>query len=302
MKQRIWWIVLAVLVVIAIWYFFIRPYHLSVSFNTPEHPEIVYEHLNEWQLVSTDSLDISTVESYRPQMLKQKVIRDSTEYQYEWSIERENPSYTRVVVQIKDLENPILQKMKVLTGTGRLKDIALAHTKLIFEGLKNKSKSFRVHSFKDSIRESVYCAYIPLNGHITNKAIVMREHIIDVMGYIKDHNIPLAGNPFLEVTQWDRKTDSIAFDFCFPITKSDSLPTPPPAVKFKQTKKFSGLKAEFNGNYRNSYKSWYYLLENAEQRGLEIDPRPVEVFLNDPHGAGDPLNWKAIIYLPLKNQ
>jgi len=301
MKQRIWWIVLAVLVVIALWYLFLRAYHLSVSFNTPVHPEIVYEHLNEWPLAASDSLKISKVMATRPQTVTQKVIRDSTEYQYTWSIERENPSSTSVVVQIKDLDNPILQKMKVLTGTGNLKDIALAHTKSIFEGLKKKSKDFRVHSIKDSVRKSVYCAYIPLKGHITNKATVMRAHIIEVMGYIKDHNIPLAGDPFLEVTQWDRKTDSIAFDFCFPITRSDSLPTPPPPVKLKQTKKFSGLKAEFNGNYRNSHKSWYYLLENAEQRKLEVDPRPVEVFLNDPHGAGDPLNWKAIIYLPLKN-
>jgi effector-binding domain-containing protein len=301
MKQRIWWIILAVLFVTAIWYFFVRPYHLSVSFNTAEHPEIVYEHLNEWPLVAYDSLKISEVVATRPQTVTQKVIRDSTAYQYTWSIERKNPSSTRVVVQIKDLDNPVLQKMQVLTGTGSLKEIALADTKFIFDGLKNKPKTYRVHNFNDSIRESVYCAYIPLKAHITNKARVMRDHIIKVMGYIKDNDIPLDGDPFLEITRWDRKTDSIAFDFCFPITASDSLPTPPPAVRIKQTKKLNGLKAEFNGNYRDSYKSWYYLLENAEQRGLEVDARPVEVFLNDPHGAGDPLNWKAIIYLPLKN-
>ncbi len=46
------------------------------------------------------------------------------------------------------------------------------------------------------------------------------------------------------------------------------------------------LKADFNGNYRISNYAWYYLLDEAERKGLNISPTPIEVYLNDPHEGG----------------
>jgi len=130
----------------------------------------------------------------------------------------------------------------------------------------------------------------------------MRDNISVVMGFLKANDIPLAGDPFLEITNWERDTDSIDFEFCFPIKRTDSMPSPPDAIRFRSTRELAGIKATYKGNYRDSYKAWYYLLERAEPDNREFVPHPVEVFLNDPHGGTDPLKWKAIIYLPLKHK
>jgi len=113
--------------------------------------------------------------------------------------------------------------------------------------------------------------------------------------------LELQGDPFLQVTHWDQQTDSIAFDFCFPIRANDSLPVSE-VVKFKEVQAFTGIKTIFNGNYSISDKSWYWLLRHAENNNIEVDPLPFEVYKNDPHMGGDALQWEAEVYLPIKNQ
>ena len=57
----------------------------------------------------------------------------------------------------------------------------------------------------------------------------------------------------------------------------------------------------YNGNYITSDRAWYELLDDAERKNIEVHQTPVEVFYNNPNYGGDELNWKAEIYMPLKN-
>jgi hypothetical protein len=41
-------------------------------------------------------------------------------------------------------------------------------------------------------------------------------------------------------------------------------------------------------------------LDYAKKEGLEVEETPVEVFYNNPNMGADERNWKAEIYLPLK--
>jgi hypothetical protein len=300
MVKRVLWVTSALALLAAIWYFFLKPYHLSVGFNTPEASEVVYQHLLEWPVSAGDSLEINTLETEKPNSVIQQVERDSLKYRFNWSVERKAPGRTRVVARISALDFPLQEKLNLLLGTSSLKAAGAAQVRSVYQGLKNKSGSYRVHSFKDSLREPVYCAYISLKSQVDTKAAVMRSNIQKVMGYINQNELQLAGDPFLEITKWDRVTDSIEFNFCFPVVRTDSMPVPPREVKLKITQPLRGLKAEFNGNYRYSHRAWYYLLEKAGAESPEGGPQLVEVFLNDPHEAGDPLTWKALIYLPLE--
>ena len=127
----------------------------------------------------------------------------------------------------------------------------------------------------------------------------MLSNISVIMNYIKDNEIPLNGDPFLEVTHWDQEHDSIDFNFCFPIHIKDSLPDHP-EILFKETAPLHALKAVYHGNYKISDNAWYYLLDYAERKHLKIEDTPIEIYLNDPHEGGNSLEWEAHILLPLK--
>jgi len=80
--------------------------------------------------------------------------------------------------------------------------------------------------------------------------------------------------------------------------KKDSLPSGG-LVTFKQFEGGQYLKATYNGNYISSDRAWYALLDYAEQKGIEIEGKPVEIFFNNPNMGGDELKWRADIYMPL---
>jgi effector-binding domain-containing protein len=130
------------------------------------------------------------------------------------------------------------------------------------------------------------------------KAKNMLSNIATIMEYINSNEIALQGDPFLEVTSWDKQDETIKFNFCFPIEKSDSIPKNA-QLQFKTLAPFRALKAEFNGNYSISNNAWYFLLDYAERNNLNIRELPLELYLVDPHIGGDSMNWKALIFLPL---
>lgn len=120
------------------------------------------------------------------------------------------------------------------------------------------------------------------------------------MSYLKDNNIPLTGDPFLEITGWNIREDSITFNFCFPVEEKNDYPRSE-AIKFKKTEARSALKVTFNGNYKISDNAWYTLIDYARAHDIAIENLPVEIYLNDPHGGGDELQWQAEVYMPVKN-
>ena len=95
--------------------------------------------------------------------------------------------------------------------------------------------------------------------------------------------------------------DSINYNFCFPIIKSDSLPKHH-LISYKQQESVKALKATYNGNYITSDRAWYALLEHAERNAIKVSETPIEVFYNNPNFGGDELQWNAEIFMPLIDQ
>ena len=84
--------------------------------------------------------------------------------------------------------------------------------------------------------------------------------------------------PFVEVTDWQMAKDSVSFNFCNPIFKTDSLPEIP-GVFYKQIRARKALKAIYHGNYITSDRAWYALLNHAAKNQIEVDNQPFEIFL-----------------------
>jgi effector-binding domain-containing protein len=140
---------------------------------------------------------------------------------------------------------------------------------------------------------------VPLKGEQTEKAKGMMYNYSLLTQIMLKGNVELNGTPFIEVTNWNTKTDSLSYNFCFPIKKSDSLPGHPD-IKYKQYHSQKALKATYNGNYITSDRAWYALKGYAESHNISIDLTPVEVFYNNPNMGGDELQWKAEIFMPIK--
>jgi effector-binding domain-containing protein len=132
------------------------------------------------------------------------------------------------------------------------------------------------------------------------KANGMMQNYALLSNVLVENEVQLNGRPFLEVTQWNMETDSIRFNFCYPIIQNKNLPKYP-QLTYKEFESSPAIKAEYNGNYITSDRAWYILLDYARKQHLEVTGLPVEVFQNNPNMGGDELSWKAEVYMPLKS-
>ena len=162
-----------------------------------------------------------------------------------------------------------------------------------------------IDNFKVTITDGIqilpgtYCAYIPISTSQFEKAKGMMQYYSTLSKFLMDNNLETNGHPFLEITEWNQDTDSVSYNFCFPIIKSDGLPNNE-LIKYKKFKDIRALKAVYNGNYITSDRAWYVLLEHAKKNNIQVDKTPVEVFLTNPNFGGNELNWTANVYMPLK--
>ena len=295
-------LVLVALLIGLCWYLFIKDYNYRITFKTPHAPGTVYSALSEMRALKTDDVDSIYVSDKKPfEFIAFNMHYGDSVFNINWKIKRVNDSLTRLTGSIKDLKNSLKQNILI---PFKQTDFIKRNVKLsygLMNGLLDHKEEYKVSLASDSIVKvpSQYCAYISLESDIYQKATTMMSNISLIMSYIKGNEIPITGDPFVKVREWDVKSSKIKYDFCFPIKKPDSLP-PTKTIKFRNTEEFMALKAIFNGNYRLSDRAWYELIDLAEQRGIEVDPRPFEIYRNDPHSGGNELEWIAEVYLPVK--
>lgn len=297
MRNKIVYFVAFLLLGPLLWYLFIKPYDYSVSIMAKTFPGTINQSIKLWGqtnkntvlLEETDFLNID-------QQLK---FNDST-FQYQWKIRPLNDSITKIKVFIKDIDHSVGNRIKIpffeTDFEKRNKSTILDFNNMLREHLER----FKV-SILDSVQQlpDTYCAYIPTKVSQLGKAKGMMQNYPILSTVLVNSNVELNGRPFLEVTNWNRKVDSVTYNFCYPIVKSDSLPKND-LIKYKKFEGVRGLKATYNGNYITSDRAWYALLDYAKRNGMQVWERPVEVFYSNPNFGGNELDWIAEIYMPLK--
>ncbi|MEM7085059.1 MAG: GyrI-like domain-containing protein [Bacteroidota bacterium] len=302
MKKPIRSLLLLALVITGIWYFGLKKEHYQISFTTKQPPAIVFNQIKKWQ--GTKESGITSVNLYAEQRhsaISQTVQVGDSIFNFDWNFYREDDSTTKVDVKITDKKHWFSQKMQVPFSKNDFVKRSIRTVKVIGAEMVVEAKKFKVHSITDTIFEKRFCVFLPLKSAVNRKASTMLYSIGDLMGYINENEIELQGDPYLEVTEWDEEAGTIAYNFCFPIAKSDTLPASD-IVLFKESPSFRAIKAEFNGNYAIANKAWYYLLEYAERNQLKVKHLPTELYLDDPQSGGDAMNWTAHIYLPLADE
>jgi len=287
------------IVILAVWYFGIKEEHYQVLFTSSHPPGLIYDHISAWNSYATKDITSITVTSKIPfSEIQQNVQVGDSLFSYRWEISKKGDGKTRVTAYVRDEVNGFSQKLRVPFIKNSFVKRSVDNVQNIVSELKLKTQKFQVHSITDTIFSGGYCVYLSIESTVGKKARNMLSNIATIMEYINNNEIPLQGDPFLEVTSWDKHEETIKFNFCFPIQKSDSIPHDT-ELQFKTMAPLRVLKAEFNGNYSISNNAWYYLLDHAERNNLKIRELPIELYLVDPHVGGDPMNWKAHIFLPL---
>ncbi|MFD0863522.1 GyrI-like domain-containing protein [Sungkyunkwania multivorans] len=293
--KKLGFLVVGGILLIAVWYFFIYPADYVVAFNANALPGTINQTLKTWNgeidgdISKNDDLGSVT------QSLK---FNDSTHI-YQWKFEAISDTSSRVSVSIKDSEHSFMNRIKKPFGDISIEKRSASTAKDFYDYLNEHLEEFKITYDGESEIPTTYCAYISLSGKQVTKASGMMRNYNLLNGLLYHNGISLNGPPFIEVTYWDMKTDSINYNFCFPIIRSEKLPEHP-LVKYKRLFSKKALKATYNGNYITSDRAWYTLLHKAEELGLKAAPKPIEFFYNNPKFDADELNWKAEIYLPLK--
>jgi effector-binding domain-containing protein len=221
-------------------------------------------------------------------------------FQYQWKITPVNDSTTKIKVYITDEDHSLENRVKIPFSDTNFEKRTKSTILDFNNALKEHIGKFKV-IVSDSLQQlpDTYCAYIPMKTSQLGKAKGMMQNYPILSTVLVDNNVALNGRPFLEITDWNRELDSISYNFCYPIIKSDTLPQNN-IIKYKKFKGFKALKAIYNGNYITSDRAWYALLDYAKKNDMEVWERPVEVFFNNPNIGGNELEWVAEIYMPLK--
>jgi len=279
-----------------LWYLIIKPYDYLVTFKIKTTAGTINQSIKLWNTSIENSRPIQ--QENLKNLTQQIIIKDST-YNYEWSISSLNDSISKVSVYVTDIDHSFANKISIPFGTTDFEKRTQNTITDFIEKLKEHLSKTKVSEVVVDSTRSTYCAFIPMKGLQIEKASGMMQNYSLLTSVLSVENIEMNGTPFVEITNWNTQNDSITYNFCFPVIKSDSLPKDP-RIEYKQYNGVKALKAIYNGNYITSDRAWYALLDYAENHDIVVAKKPLEVFYSNPNFGGDELQWKAEIFIPIK--
>jgi len=280
-----------------LWYLIIKPYDYLVTFKVKTSAGTINQSIKLWNTSLENSSPIQ--QENLKNLTQQIIVKDST-FNYNWSISSVNDSISKVNVYVTDIDHSFANKISIPFGTTDFEKRTQNIITNFIDKLKEHLNKIRVRVVGIDSTRTTYCAYIPMKGLQIEKARGMMQNYSLLTSVLSAENIEMNGTPFVEITNWNTQNDSIAYNFCFPVIKSDSLPIDP-RIQYKQYSGVKALKASYNGNYITSDRAWYALLDYAGNNDIEIVKKPLEVFYSNPNFGGDELKWEAQIYLPIKD-
>lgn len=281
------------------WYLCIKTSDYTINFKSNTFPETINQSIKLWNNGLDYSLGLKDVDNFKhvEQVLK---VSDSI-HTYDWHITPINDSTSKVSIGIKDknVRKSLMNRIQVpfmQTDFSKGADERILNFMTI---LKEHVDNFKITIIGIEEMPAKSLAYISIQKAQVEKAKGMMENSTLIGQVLLENKIALDGPPMLEITYWDRKKDSITYNFGYPIAPNQKVPSNT-ELQFKKLKSRKGIKAIYNGNYITSDRAWYALVHYAEKNKLKVENLPVEIFYNNPDMGGNSLSWKTEVYLPLK--
>ncbi len=292
---------LVILFGLTVWYLFIKKNDYHITFNINAAPGSVYHQVKTPRYLDDASInqEVRIIDTELFRSIKQEVTIRDEKVILNWNFKSINDTITKIKVGIISKNHSLKNRLKIVVGSSSL-------VKLIKEDLINFRKDLReyTNTFKvvvdgEADIPAMQTLSISSKTRRFGKAGEMMAHNSHLHPKLIKRNIQKNGFPYLKIKNWDQVKDSIYLDFGFPIVPQDSLPVNS-KIAFSKIASQKALKATYYGDYRSSDEAWFVLLEYAAKNNIEVEPKPIEFFYNDPMMAINELEWKAEIYLPIK--
>ncbi|WP_435623631.1 GyrI-like domain-containing protein [Flagellimonas sp.] len=296
MKRKISIGLVFVLVFLLFWYLFLKPSDYTVTFKANTFPGAINQTLKKWGKNFSGKIigqkDLLHID--------QRLQFGDSLVDYQWIITPVTDSTSRIKVRITDKNNSLKNRILIPFTNSVIEQRSKKNLLDYRDILNNHIKKFKVSVEGEATLPASFCAYLPAKGAQAEKAFGMMRDFPYLSSFIEENNLKPIGTPFVEITEWNTVSDSISFNFCYPIQKTDSLPIHH-EIKFKEYPSKKAIKAIYNGNYITSDRAWYRILTYAEKNGIPVNSNPIEIFRDNPSLGGNELEWQAEIYMPLKN-
>jgi len=281
-----------------LWYLFIMPQDYVIRFRTKASPGTVNQIVKFW-VGQKGNASFESQESLSD--FRNTLTLNDTTLNFHWLIEKDNDSVSLVKVYINDPKNSLKQRLQIPFFDTDFEKRSKTTVKEVFSLLNSHLKNFKITIVGEAVIPEKYCACISLKSIQLNKVKGMMDHYSTLSGFMAKNNIELDGRPLVEVEKWNIQNDSIAYNFCFPIHKTDSLPRKK-GIFYKRIEEQKAIKAIYNGNYLTSDRAWYALIDYADKKQIKVKKEPYEVFNTNPNMGGNELEWIAEIFMPLHVQ
>lgn len=301
MKKKLVVVSISFLIVGVVWYLFIKKYDYEVSFKEKIAPSILFDAIKIWgdDLNKKADYQVNTEKDTLFSEITQYISKKDSSYVLNWKINYLNDSLSSVKVYVSEKNNSLKNRLLIPFTEAPIEKYAVNTLTTFIKTFRNYQKTFKIQiNGKDSI-PNAFCACKSVSTSQKDKAAKMLLANLDIMTFIRKNDLDLKGKPYLQITSWDPDTEKISFDFCFPVNKTDSF-IDSDSIFHKEIKSILALKVTYNGNYRYSDRTWNYLISYAQRNNIKIKKLPIEMFFNDPQQGGNELDWKAEIYMPIK--
>lgn len=295
--RRKWGLVVgAALLGCLIWYFFLKPHDYVVRFETQALPGTINQALKSWS-GRLDSAKLMMQHNLSD--LKYRIRFNDSTHIYHWEFDAMNDSVSRIKAYVSDEDHSMANRWTVPFSETDFEKRSKKTVRSFAESLQDHLENFKVTVTGKAEIPAKYCACVSLKGTQREKTRGMKEYYLLLSNSMARKGIDLDGPPMIEVEDWNMKNDSITYNFCFPVIKSDSLPQHE-EIFYQQIAERPAIRAVYHGNYLTSDRAWYTLLDYAEKNNISVAKKPVEIFHTNPNMGGNTLEWKAEIFLPLK--
>ncbi|WP_437369619.1 GyrI-like domain-containing protein [Maribacter litoralis] len=291
-------IIITVVSIILLWYFLIKPQDYQIRVTAKTFPGTVNQSLKAWNN-SLENASIIQLEDL--EQLKQSIVTGDSIHTYIWNISPINDSTSQLKVDVIDIDHSFKNKLSIPFADTNFEKGSRKFVTDFMSYLNKHIKEFKVTIINEEELPSTYCACVKHKTTQIKKANAMKDSYPFLNSVLIGNGLQLNGVPFIEITDWNIYKDSVAFNFCYPILKTDSLPFIKD-ITYKELKGSKTLKAIYNGNYITSDRAWYALLDYAKKNNIAVKAKPIEFFHNNPNMGGDALYWKTEIFMPLADQ
>jgi effector-binding domain-containing protein len=221
-----------------------------------------------------------------------------------WDFEStENPTETKVTWAMKG-EQSLLEKVFMAFSDD---DLEAGISEMFQEGLASLdsavAKEMKVYSINaDGISQygGGYYMYNTTAAKMEEVGLKMGPLMGQVMNFMQQQNIPMAGAPFTIYNQVNELENSVIFSAAIPVKEKINTPMGSPVLNSYMAP-VTAVKMTLKGDYKNLPETYSQGQQYLTQNGYELHPsaKMFEVYLTNPEEEPNPADWITEVYIPI---